>query len=110
MNTNNTLPCWNDSIAPNVIFGKNVGTLGSASVLALLLVLASLVGFIGGQRIDMNRVKERVDYERLKEQMDLQRLKENIPDMNKLKESVNMQGLKDNMNMDALKQSKQYHF
>lgn len=83
MNPNNTLPCWADS-THTVIFGKDVGTLGTAALLALVLVLASALGFIGGQRVDMNRVRERVrpEVERVRNSVpDVQRLKEKVPNM-----------------------------
>lgn len=90
MNPNNTLPCWADA-NNNVIFGKPVGTLGTASVLALFLVIASLLGFIAGQRVDMNRVRERVDLDKMKQKLpsvNVEKLKQNGPDVNKLKDNA----------------------
>lgn len=90
MNPNNILPCWADS-THTVIFGKDVGTLGTASLLALVLVLATALGFIGGQKVDMNRVKERVrpEVQRVRNSLpDAQRLKERVPDMNSVRDGT----------------------
>jgi hypothetical protein len=69
-----------------------------------------MLGFMTGQKVDMNRVRERVpavDYETLKQRMDMERLKQNVPDMNKIKESAvdSFGKLKENMTMEKMKQS-----
>lgn len=89
MNRNNTLPCWADA-SNTVIFGKDVGTLGTASLLALVLVLATALGFISGQKVDMNRVREKVrpEVERVRNSVDVQKLKQNVPDINRVKEGT----------------------
>jgi hypothetical protein len=52
------MPCWlNDNSSK--IFGKKVDTPGSAAIVALVVLLAMALGFIGGQKIDVKSVRRK---------------------------------------------------